>query len=355
MSKKHKPVDLRVIQAESSLRRLCKDKHQCEKYILPPENETREERFLRRRKILNSVLTKEEKLEKSEKNKASRKTKRNTAPQRSKKRLKFREIKEKCDCADVWPDAWRAKHAKCEKSEWAAPPHCKDIDLPQKEKFEVTGRGGSPVYASANVREAIYISENVQFLEPEVFYCKRDDEEAIKHMFSVNFNNLKTDGVRFECTLKLISSCEIYFNGFKVGTVTKSYNSFAELLPQSDFLSITHKFTFEHGSTHWGQYESFSLNLSYGPLPKHVAAEIRTNLHPKTHRLNNFCYRQISCQGMSSIEFVNIHFRETCMNPSFGVSRSCTRKRGEKYGGDHLYTTAFKAVMEKKRGRQCHK
>ena len=88
----------------------------------------------------------------------------------------------------------------------------------------------------------------------------------------------------------------------------------------------------------------FLLNLSYGPLPKHVTAEIRANIHPKTQRLNNFCYRQISCQGMSSIEFLNIHFRETCMHPT-------GQRSHEVYGGDHLYSTAFKAVMEKKEGR----
>ena len=48
---------------------------------------------------------------------------------------------------------------KCEKSEWTAPPHCKEVDLPQKETFEVTGRGGSTVYAWANVREATYIRQ----------------------------------------------------------------------------------------------------------------------------------------------------------------------------------------------------
>ena len=81
------------------------------------------------------------------------------------------------------------------------------------------------------MREATYISENVHFLEPEVFYCKRDGEDATKNMFSVKFNNLKIDGMRFECMLRSISRCEIHFNRFKVGTMTQSHCSFAELLP----------------------------------------------------------------------------------------------------------------------------
>ena len=280
------------------------------------------------------------------------KQKKNTKAQKNSRQLKTQQIKEGCSCAGEVLVICSSQYltgrynydVKCKESEWTAKPHCKDVDLPQKEKFEVTGRGGSPVYAWANVREATYINKDVQFLEPEVFYCKRDDEGATKHRFSVKFNNLKTDGMRFECTLKSISRCEIYFNGFKVGSMTQSYCSFAELLPRSEFLLITHKFTFDHGSTHWGQYESFLLNLSYGPLPKHVTAEIRANIHPKTQRINNFGYRQISCQGMSSIEFLNIDFRETCMHPT-------GRRSHEVYGGDHLYSTAFKAVMEKREWR----
>ena len=254
MTKKRKAPNLRVLQTEDSLRRLCKDKNQFEKYIPPHKNETQNQRDKRRRIIPDSVLTKEDKLERLEGKNVTRQTKKNTKAQKNSRQLKTQQIKEECSCAG---EGRYGYDVKCKKSEWTAKPHCKDVDLPQKEKFEVTGRGGSPVYAWANVREATYINKDVQFLEPEIFYCKRDDEGATKHRFSVKFNNLKTDGMRFECTLKSISRCEIYFNGFKVGSMAQSYCSFAELLSRSEFLLINHKFTFDNGSTHWGQYESF--------------------------------------------------------------------------------------------------
>ena len=82
MTKKRKPVDLRILQAEASLMKLCRDKHQFEKYIPSCDEETKIHRFVRHRKVRNSVLIEEEKLKQLEKNDVTRKTKRNTEPQK---------------------------------------------------------------------------------------------------------------------------------------------------------------------------------------------------------------------------------------------------------------------------------
>ena len=151
ITKKSKAVDLRIIQAEASLRRLCKDKHQFEKYIPPCDDERKDQRYVRHRKVRNSVLTEEERLERLEEKKATGQTKGNTKPPKNYRRLKFQNVKEKCSCEGLScvtrPWTLRGhRDVKCKKSEWTAQPHCKDVDLQQKEKFEVTGRGGSPVY-----------------------------------------------------------------------------------------------------------------------------------------------------------------------------------------------------------------
>ena len=70
------------------------------------------------------------------------------------------------------------------------PPYFCLVEAPKKETIEITGKGGAPVYASANVLEAQYISGNEAMasrsadvhyvqpnpmfsLEPRVYYCRR--------------------------------------------------------------------------------------------------------------------------------------------------------------------------------------
>ena len=118
-----------------------------------------------------------------------------------------------------------------------------------KETIEVTGRGGKPVYAFADIRNAKYISSDVTFLDHEILYFKANDDGAAKYWFCLNFENLKADTFRCQCTVDDILNCEIRMNGIKLGLVKESSCQYAELLPQSDFLSITHEFTFAPDST----------------------------------------------------------------------------------------------------------
>jgi hypothetical protein len=151
------------------------------------------------------------------------------------------------------------------------------------------------------------------------------------HMFSLRFNNLQAETIGFACSIDDVLSCEIRINGIVVGKVGQAEHSTAEMSSsRPDYLLITHQFSFNHGKTPWGWHERFSLHLSYGPIPKDVAADIQNQFHiANKPRLENFQYRQISrnVNGISSIEFMDIHFRETSMK-----------------WGDPLHAIAWRAV-----------
>ena len=128
MTNKRKAPNLRILQTEDSLRRLCKDKNQFEKYIPPRKNETQNQRDKRRRIICDYVLTKEEKLERLEGKNVTRQTKKNTKAQKNNRQLNTQQIKEECSCAGEVLAICSSRYSteryscdvKCKKSEWTA-------------------------------------------------------------------------------------------------------------------------------------------------------------------------------------------------------------------------------------------
>jgi hypothetical protein len=240
--------------------------------------------------------------------------------------------------------------------EWSAPPYCKEISSTEKRKIEIVGQDGQLTFASGMTENAEYITEKLDesFLSTDVYsrfpdvldaskgrilksshqhrvhYCKRDMDDAIKHMFSLTLDNLKANCMQYQCNIRNILECEIRINGIKIGTMMDCKHSAAELIPQSDDLLITHQFTFEHGKTPWGWHECFSLNLIYGPLPKDIKADFETN----PQKLDNFSYTYITRRGISSIKFRDIHFRQSSMKSK-----------------DILHFIAWKSIYERKEGK----
>jgi len=113
----------------------------------------------------------------------------------------------------------------------------------------------------------------------------------------------------FECAIDNVAECEIGINGTFVGLIKECVKSSAELhSTKPDYLLVNHQFFFEHDTTPWGWCESLLLNISYEPLPKDIAADLQGKSHNTTKLEENFSYSQISCKGISSIEFVDTHF-----------------------------------------------
>ena len=338
MSERRTALDLRIVQAEAKLKRTCKDQNKMEMYVEPPAGETSNERAVRRKKIRDSLMGAEE-------------THRRLQKQRISTRRRRQAIKDGVHVPTPRRNpltnttTGNKKCGYCDPTEWAAAPYCKHVKVPTKVKFEVTGARGHPVFATANVRDAEFISADVSSLGAEVHYCKREDAtNAPRFMFSIRFDNLMADGFRFKCTIDDLPKCEIRINGTIVGTLKECNNSFAKMQPDSDYMSITHQFVFEHGASQWGWYECFALNLLYGPLPKDILTDLRqivqsTNADGNAGQLNNFCYSQIARKGISTIEFVDIHFRETCM------------KRDKLGTNSRLHSIAWKAICERNESR----
>lgn len=326
-------TDLRIIQTEARLKRECKDRNALDRYVEPPSNETTNQRTVRRRKIHQSLLNEDEDEQRREKKRLDEKKRRDAirngehiptprAPTKQKMG-----VKENCT---------GHQEGYCDKAMWPSPPYCKDVTAPQKKSIEITGKGGHPVYASAKILDAEYISSGITSLDKKIYYCQRDLEGVDEHIYTIRFNNLKEDGMRFACTIDVISRCEIRINGTVIGSMKDCVRADAELHPsQSDYLIINHQFMFEHGATPWGWHESFTLKLSYGPVPKDITAELQAKLKSQnTTKLDAFSYALISRKGISSIEFTEICFRETSMQWK-----------------DHVYFIAWKSICEKKEGK----
>ena len=93
-----------------------------------------------------------------------------------------------------------------------------------------------------------------------------------------------------------------------------------------------------------GLVRVFCLESSVKPLPKDILTDLRqivqcTNADGNAGQLNNFCYSQIARKGISTIEFVDIHFRETCM------------KRDKLGTNSRLHSIAWKAICERNESR----
>ena len=258
------------------------------------------------------------------------------------------------------PQKCHDSHKTCDVKEWSAPPYCKGVfSSPEKQRIEIMGgKDGQLVFASGMTQYAEYITENLDesFLSARtiphhVHYCKRDMDGAIKHMFSLTLDNLKANSMQHQCNVTNILECEIRINGIKIGTMMDCKHTAAELIPQSDDLLITHQFTFEHGTTPWGWYECFSLNLIYGPLPKDIKADLETN----PQKLDNFNYTYITRKGISSIKFRDIRFRQSSMRwdvIKMDVSsikyRDIRFRKSSMRSEDILHFIAWKSIYERK-------
>ena len=342
---KIKPLDLRIIISENKIKQECIDKGQ--PYINPVPDIYREpanERKVRMKRMRISFLDDETEKQRKEKNRiATRKRRQDIKngrytpriPTAKKNKLEERSIQICCPGHDTKVSTYNYRKVCCDKSEWSAAPYCKDVKVPSKEKIEITGINGYPIYASAYIKNAKYIIGGDDLtLDNDVQYCKREVEGAVKHMFSLVFKNLMVDGWRYECTIDEILKCEIRINGIIIGTMMDSTRPTAHLCQQyDDYLCITHQFAFEHGTTTWGYYESFNLKLLYGPLPKDITTFMNNS------ELDNFNYGQITRKGISSIKFVDINFRETNMN----------RDKGS---GKYVHYVAWKELYQKKVEKQ---
>ena len=415
-----KPIDLRILNHERALIKLCEEKGQPEKYVAPSVSldcESARDRKDRRRDIRNSLMTEEEKRQMLEKkriaqsvrdkrareslNKNSAIIKRKRKPRQQKiitttcqrcslnrryipseiyigglgkvlkgnsDDCKCKWVPKRCDGHYVRRHLVNGAYCnvyKCDVKEWSAPPYCKEISSTEKRKIEIVGQDGQLTFASGMTENAEYITEKLDesFLSTDVYsrfpdvldaskgrilksshqhrvhYCKRDMDDAIKHMFSLTLDNLKANCMQYQCNIRNILECEIRINGIKFGTMMDCKHSAAELIPQSDDLLITHQFTFEHGKTPWGWHECFSLNLIYGPLPKDIKADFETN----PQKLDNFSYTYITRRGISSIKFRDIHFRQSGMQSGFSENSMIPN--------DILYFIAWKSIYERKERR----
>ena len=338
-----KAIDLRIITAENKIKRECIDRGK--PYLNPlPDiySEPANKRKVRRKRMRISFLDDDAEKQRKEKNRiATRKRRQDIANGLYTPRIptpKKNELKEERTIQMCCPKHSDTNYKYCDKAEWSATPNCKYVKVPLKEKIEITGINGHPIYASASIDNAKYIIGDLTLdnLDNEVHYCKREIDGAVKHMFSIVFsNNFMLDKWRYKCTLDDILKCEIRINGIIIGTMMDSPQPMAQLcqLQNDDFLRIKHKFTFEHGATSWGYYESFNMNLLCGPLSKDMSAILMNN-----KALDNFSYSQITHKGISSIKFVDIHFRETHMK------RSSYNYR--------LHYIAWKELYQKKVGKR---
>jgi len=348
-----KAIDLRIITAENKIKRECIDRGK--PYLNPlPDiySEPANKRKVRRKRMRISFLDDDAEKQRKEKNRiATRKRRQDIAnnglytPRIIIPTPKKNELKAGGHRAVY---GWNGETFCCDKAEWSATPYCKFVNVPLKKKIEITGINGHPIYASGSIDNAKYIIGDLTLdnLDTEIHYCKREIDGAVRHMFSLVFNNnFMLDKWRYKCTLDDILKCEIRINGIIIGTMMDSPQPIAQLcqLQNDDYLRIKHQFTFEHGATSWGYYESFNLNLLCGPLSKDMTVTLMNN-----NALDNFSYSQITHKGISSIKFVDIHFRETSMIRE----TSYDNRINHKVSDEHLHYIAWKALYQKKVGKQ---
>ena len=256
-SPRKKPIDLRILQREGELIKLCEEKGQPEKYVAPSVSldcESARDRKERRRNIRNSLMTEEEKRQMLEKKRIAMRDKRardalnknSTIIKRKRKQWHQKIITTTCqrcslnrryiphepeivlkansdDCKCKWVPqrcyghTYDGKQHICDVKEWSAPPYCKDVtSSPEKQVIEIKGgKDGQLIFASGMTENAEYITADLDesFLsaaaypnseidvdasngqisssshQHHVHYCKRDMDDAIKHMFSLTLDN----------------------------------------------------------------------------------------------------------------------------------------------------------------------
>eukprot|EP00978_Attheya_sp_CCMP212_P041007 scaffold229905_cov58-Attheya_sp.AAC.2 len=128
-------------------------------------------------------------------------------------------------------------------------------------RIEITGKGGTPVYASGNVYGAI--------LDPA--FCGRlleflpGDEDVV-------------------CPISQMENAEIRLNRMRIGTVGTCEDSDDLTDEDGDYASLyTQYFPSSHGIGGWG---IMTLSVKFGPLPKQTRGS-KTHCTPKQFRDEN--------------------------------------------------------------------
>lgn len=121
---------------------------------------------------------------------------------------------------------------------------------PEREKFEITGEGGKPVYAHGYTKDCDYlevIHDNV-------------------HLFGLDMKQKRDNRL----TKDIMNSLEIRINGRKAATLGDS-SSVLSTIVEADggrryYQEVSH-FVESQKDEEWYWYESLSINITYGPLP----------------------------------------------------------------------------------------
>ena len=381
-------IDPRTIRAEHNLREECIRKNKLHCYIEPPDNdlrnETPDERKVRRRKIRIALEGDDERVERLAKARIEYKKRSDDVKSGGVRRPLQKNKPQDCTADCVQSPCAKASEGKCK---YMTPPKKETIEianldpperkrkystLPKKETdytVRLRKHDTLSLKASANVNDAHYASvEDASSLGYEIQYHTCDDQRMPHHMFSINLEIRRSLG-----SLRDMKSRAICINGVKVCSVKDCTHTTAQISSRPDYLLIKYHYTFNHGDTPWGWYESFSLNLYYGPLPKDLIADVDLDLQMLSSKytadigqklqnhhdeIKNAYTLQVNQQylplwaqrrneeehkslqvkidpkDLPRIEQIVLHFRETSMK-----------------WGDPLHFIAWKAICEKKEGR----
>ena len=286
-------IDPRTIRAEHNLREECIRKNKLHCYIEPPDNdlrnETPDQRKVRRRKIRIALEGDDERVERLAKARIEYKKRSDDVKSGGVRRPLQKNKPQDCTTDCVQSPCAKASEGKCK---CMTPPKKETIEianldpperkrkystLPKKETdytVRLRKHDTLSLKASANVNDAHYASvEDASSLGYEIQYHTRDDQRMLHHMFSINLEIRRSLG-----SLRDMKSRAICINGVKVCSVKDCTHTTAQISSRPDYLLIKYHYTFNHGDTPWGWYESFSLNLYYGPLPKDLIADVDLDL-----------------------------------------------------------------------------
>jgi len=124
---------------------------------------------------------------------------------------------------------------------------------PQKQMFEITGKGGLPIYAVGDINNAQYDS-NIE------------DTDRSLHIFGVPLIST----VLQRNQLKTLLSSEVRINGKMFITVGESSRtlSYIEGTGGDRYKVVTHTLERHYDESEWGNYECLNLCVKFGPLPE---------------------------------------------------------------------------------------
>jgi len=124
---------------------------------------------------------------------------------------------------------------------------------PQKLMFEITGKGGLPIYAVGDVNNAQYVSDI-------------EDTDQSVHQFSVPLMSK----VMQQYQLKTLLSSEVRINGKLFITVRESSQTYSHIEGTGGdrYKVVTHELTRSYDESEWGNHECLNLSVKFGPLPE---------------------------------------------------------------------------------------